>query len=698
MYDHQRILNQFMETLTQLIEDATVLTAKHVHEHRESNSFREGFEQYLSFVEHAIERYEHHLGNDITNEELQKRYEYETALLHVLTSIFSYDIEQDVVVWPVTEPDSPYRWFQLPSELSAAIEDIVTKLSKLDSPALAMSHISGQVLDETSKRYLGEFYTPPSIVEHLIDLSGLQEHELLKDYRIIDPACGGGIILTAVADRVISYAREQEYPSQSVLQSLSQNMFGADIQPVAIFITRSLLVYKCLPLLEKCDPINLSLLFPNIKLQDTLLTHDQYLSRQDDLRQHLPDNKGFHYIIGNPPFMSVKGKKLDFLTHYEDVISGHPNLYQLFLWWAVRAAIKGGVVSFLLPQTMLAGAYSRTLRDQLENHVNLTSITRITDRKGVVGNVDQQMMAVCLKINESQSAKKNDSDESAEAKVNVRITRNGNELLDAKSHKVKHSRIVQRAEGLSVSWVVSDNVFDYTICEQLEAKCSSLVKLNEIFSFGNGGYVWNQNKELLSETYEDNSLPLISAASIELYGLNFPYKGPHASHKRRFSRENERVDKVIHSQPTLLVQRTTPRTVGRRLIVGMTSDEFYSKYPRYFLENHINYIQVRIGEDKNLLYGLMGWLNSDLINFVFQLRNGNTHVSAFELGLLPVDLEIVKQLADQTKTITDAKIQERNGPIEILNKTIYDWLDLGPKHRSRIADVLNRKEKGGAYV
>ena len=682
-----------METLTQLLETATTLTAECVYKQRESDGFREGLEQYLSLVEPAIERYEHHLGNDITNEKLQERYGYETALLYVLTSIFSYEVKQDFVVWPVNESDSPYRWFQPPSELSTTIEGIVTKLSTSDSPVLAMSHVSGQVLDGNSKRYLGEFYTPLPIVKHLIDLSSLKEEELLEDYRIIDPACGGGIILTAVADRVISYAEEQETSPEPVLQSLSQNIYGFDIQPAAIYITRSLLIYRCLPLLERCDQIHLSPLFPNIKQQDALLTYEQYLARQDDLFQDLSDDRGFHYIIGNPPFMSVKGKKLDFLAHYEDVISGHPNLYQLFLWWAVRAAIKGGVVSYLLPQTMLAGAYSKKLRDQLENHVTLISITRMTDRTGVVGDVDQQMMAVCLKAVDA-----NDLVEATEANVNVRITRNGNELLDAKSHKVRHSRIVQRAEGLSVSWVVSDNVFDYTICEQLEAKCSSLVKLNEIFSFGNGGYVWNQNKELLSETYEDNSLPLISAASIEIYGFNFPYVGSHASHKRLFSRQNKRVEKVMHSQPALLVQRTTPRKVGRRLIVGMPSDKFYDDYPTYFLENHINYIKTRANDDKNLLYGLMGWLNSDLINFVFQLRNGNSHVSAFELGLLPVNLEMVKQLVDLTKTIANAEIQERNDHIESLNETIYDWLKLGPRHRSRIADVLNRKEKGGAYA
>ena len=686
-----------METLIQLLETATTLTAEYVYKQRESDGFREGLKQYLSLVEPSIERYEHHLGNDITNEKLQERYEYETALLYVLTSIFSYDVDQDFLVWPVNESDSPYRWFQPPSELSVAIKDVVAALPKSGPRSLVVSHVSGQVLDGNSKRYLGEFYTPLPIVKHLIDLSGLKERELLKGHRIIDPACGGGIILTAVADRVISYAEEREASPEPVLQRLSQNMYGFDIQPAAIYITRSLLIYRCLLLLEKCDRINLSPLFPNIKQQDALLTYDQYFSRQEDPSAHLPSDNGFHYTIGNPPFMSAKGKKLDFLAHYEGVISGHPNLYQLFLWWAVRAAIKGGVVSYLLPQTMLAGAYSKKLRDQLENHVTLTSITRMTDQIGIVGDVDQQMMAVCLKVNERQSVSISGSTEPNETKVNVRITRNGNELSKAKPQGIKRSRIVQRVGESSVSWVVSDNILDYTICERLEKQCSPLIESDE-FRCGNGGYVWNQNKELLSATYEDNSLPLISAASIEIYGFNFPYDGSHASHKRLFSRQNKRVEKVMHSQPALLVQRTTPRKVGRRLIIGMTSDKFYSEYPRYFLENHINYIKALDDENVNLLYGLMGWLNSDLINFVFQLRNGNSHVSVFELGLFPVNLEMVKQLVDLTKAIINAEPQERNGHIGTLNKTIYDWLGLDPKHLSRIADVLNRKEKGGAYV
>ena len=151
--------------------------------------------------------------------------------------------------------------------------------------------------------------------------------------------------------------------------------------------------------------------------------------------------------------------------HYEDVLYGHPNLYQLFLWWAVRAAVKGGIVSFLLPQTMLAGTYSKKLRERLDYQTNIISITRIIDRTGVVGDADQQMMAVCLQASKNPST--------SEEAVNVRITRNGDGISSAKPHSIKHSRIVQRVEELSF-WVVSDNILDYTICERLEAKLCTI--------------------------------------------------------------------------------------------------------------------------------------------------------------------------------------------------------------------------------
>lgn len=677
-----------METLIQLLENAVAASLADIRKKTESRDFREGLKYYFSILKPSIARYVHHQGNDVNDEELQTRYEYETALLHVLTSIFAHNVKQEIVTWPVNELDSPYRWYQISPNLSGVIENVVTELSRLDSPALIISQISGQILDKTSKRYLGEFYTPPSIAEHLIDLSGLHLNELFNGNRVIDPACGGGIILTAIVNKVLLYAQKQNYPSQHVLQSLSENLFGFDIQPFAISITRSLLIYSCLPLLTRYNNTTSASLFPNIKLQDALTTYNQYWS-EEGLFQFLSKEKGFHYIIGNPPFMQAKGKLLDYIEHYADVLSGHPNLYQLFLWWAIRAAIQDGIVSFLLPQSMLAGHYFRKLREQIDNETNIISLTRMIDRKGIVDNADLQMMAVCLKVSRDKSVR--------EKGINIRVTRNGANISYSKVYKANYSQIVQQVKETPVFWVVSDHAFDYEICERLESKCGILNELSKIFICGNGSYVWNQHKELLREKEEESTLPLISAASIDLYGFTFPYLGRHPSRYRLFSLVNDRIRPKIYSQPAVLIQRTTPRKVGRRLIAGIPSENFYTRYPEYFLENHVNYVKVADRSNSEILYGLLGWLNSDLINFVFQLRNGTTLVSLYELGLLPVNLKMVKQLVKATKIIMGSTGEERAKHIRALNEKIFDWLELRPKHRNRIKRVLSRKEKEVTY-
>jgi len=68
-------------------------------------------------------------------------------------------------------------------------------------------------------------------------------------------------------------------------------------------------------------------------------------------------------------------------------------------------------------------------------------------------------------------------------------------------------------------------------------------------------------------------------------------------------------------------------------------------------------------------------------------------VSLFELGLLPVNLEIMKQLAIQTKNIVNSPQTERSSQIQQLNETLFEWLGLDAKDRSRIEKVLSRKER-----
>ena len=640
-----------------------------------SYSFGEAFENYIEGLKPSLERYYPHSGHKATLDDLKMRFQYETALLHVITRILSYQAEINnelsFLPWPVFENKSCFSWYRLSDKLSIKVEHFAEELKGFSKLGLTLSQASGYIFDKTSKRHFGEFYTPLKIVEHLIDLSGFRPSDLLHGQKVADPACGGGIILTAVAEKVITYSIDNQVPSQYVLSALSQNLFGFDIQPFSIILSKTFLLNSCIPLFALDKAAGHRPIFPNIELFDPL-----------PATKHFWEENGFNFIIGNPPFVSVKKNYLDYLDSYRDILYGHPNLYQLFLWWSVKSTAPNGVVSFLLPQSMLAGLYFKNLRRQLNNRIDILCITRMIDHEGIIGGVDQQMMAVSLKVPNNAPQRSN---------VTVRIARNGNDVTHTKPKSVAQSHIVQEKNGVLL-WIVSDNNLDYAITERLEPKCVALANLKDYFYFGNGEYVWNQNKEFLLGIQENGSLPLISSASIEPFSIVFPSDGTHPSKKRSFS---AKVDKGIstHSAPIILVQRTTPRKVGRRLVAGMPSGTFAKTHPVFYLENHVNFVKAVVENDEHLLlYGLMGWLNSDLINFVFQLRNGSTQVSVFELGLLPVNIEVVRDISDQAMLISNSKSESRQKKIRELNEALFDWTGLSKKHRTRISTVLDAKK------
>ena len=106
----------------------------------------------------------------------------------------------------------------------------------------------------------------------------------------------------------------------------------------------------------------------------------------------------------------------------------------------------------------------------------------------------------------------------------------------------------------------------------------------------------------------------------------------------------------------------------------------------------MNYILSK-SKSINTLNGLSGWLNSDLINFIFQLRNGSTQVSVFELGLLPVKVSLLKTLAEFVTNIAESKDDKNKlEAFDSLNSKIYEEIGITAKHKKRIEKVLSRKE------
>jgi type I restriction-modification system DNA methylase subunit len=168
---------------------------------------------------------------------------------------------------------------------------------------------------EPEKKYqTGTFYTPPALVEFILNKKlKADKEETQYNIKILDPACGSGIFLVESFKRLIKRyenASEKKLTDYETLkQLLLANIYGIDINPYSLKVAAFGLY---LALLENLDPKTLwqSVELPcligdadlpeekqgkNLYCLDAIKTNSQIESRNYDL------------VVGNPPFgASVK--------------------------------------------------------------------------------------------------------------------------------------------------------------------------------------------------------------------------------------------------------------------------------------------------------------------------------------------------------------------------------------------------------
>jgi len=139
-----------------------------------------------------------------------------------------------------------------------------------------------------------------------------------------------------------------------------------------------------------------------------------------------------------------------------------------------------------------------------------------------------------------------------------------------------------------------------------------------------------------------------------------------------------------YQEIAFLIKRTTPKKkFGRRIVGTMLSYEFLNKHPVYFAENHVNLIK---SNNKNTLFGLAGWLNSRLANFLFSMMNGSSHLSVYELERFPMPKELIVELSSLAMKLYCGE-QSQNIQRQIDEKT-FDYFNLTQQEQARVKELI----------
>ncbi len=335
-------------------------------------------------------------------------------------------------------PDSPYEFSVLPADILGQVyEQFLGKVIRLASGHRAVVEDKPEV-----KKAGGVYYTPTYIVDYIVKntVGKLLEGKTPKivgahgraPLRILDPACGSGSFLIGAYQYLLDWHRDwyvKDGPEkhaagkQPVLfqaakddwrlttterkRILLNNIFGVDIDPQAVEVTKLSLLLKVLEG-ENAQTISQQLKFfheralpdlgNNIKCGNSLIGPDFYAQQMNllddeerlrlnafDWQAEFPEIMqagGFDAVIGNPPYLA--GREWEetlrlqrpYFKNVYSCMTDQYDIYALFIQKSIELLRPDGRFGFITPTTWLNNEHYISLREWL---VEIVSIERLGD-------------------------------------------------------------------------------------------------------------------------------------------------------------------------------------------------------------------------------------------------------------------------------------------------------------------------------
>jgi len=176
-----------------------------------------------------------------------------------------------------------------------------SRYSFVDLPIELISNIYELFLKSEDKEKKGIVYTPPILVNLMIDeIMPLDKPQ--KDFKLIDPSCGSGIFLVGAYKRLIQWWMSQHQwkkPSPKIARDIiKKSIYGVDKEEGAVHLAIfSLSLALCDTFLP--DVIWNNLQFDNLEESKNVVQKDFFDYIQDE-----NCSNDFDLVIGNPPFLS----------------------------------------------------------------------------------------------------------------------------------------------------------------------------------------------------------------------------------------------------------------------------------------------------------------------------------------------------------------------------------------------------------
>ena len=330
-------------------------------------------------------------------------------------------------------PESPYEFSVLGADILGHVyEQFLGKVIRLTEGHRAKVEEKPEV-----RKAGGVYYTPTYIVEYIVKntVGKICENKTprqISPLRVLDPACGSGSFLLGAYQYLLDYHRDwyiahaskkknvaqgfspapieiyQGYGGQWYLTTqekkriLLSNIYGVDIDPQAVEVTKLSLLLKVLEgenqdTLERQMKLFKERALPdlgsNIKCGNSLIGPDFYKGKQVnfldsedmyrinpfDWQKEFPEimkQGGFDAVIGNPPYGMVTSNIFkDYFQKQFVSTEGRFDTFEFFIERGTKLCREGGLLGFIVPSPLLTNLYTRKLRSYLLEQCAIKEIT-----------------------------------------------------------------------------------------------------------------------------------------------------------------------------------------------------------------------------------------------------------------------------------------------------------------------------------
>ncbi|MBN2381328.1 N-6 DNA methylase [bacterium] len=563
-------------------------------------------------------------------------------------------------------PESPYEFSVISADILGQVyERFLGKIIRLT----AGHHAKIEEKPEVRKAG-GVYYTPTYIVDYIVKntVGKLVEGKRpgpkggVRNLKILDPACGSGSFLIGAYQFLLDWHRDEYindgpekwskgkiprvYQSQKGEWRLTtderkriliNNIYGVDIDHQAVEVTKLSLLLKVLEGEDEQGIGKQMLLFQervlpdlsnNIKFGNSLIGPDFYdhqqmsvFDEEEIYRVNVFDwnaefsdimqDGGFHAVIGNPPYVDLKGfpeQELTYIFRSYDCANNRINLFATFMERSFSLLQKAdGYFSMIVPTAVLAQTSYTALRKKILNEATLIDLARLPNES--FGSAAGEVKVDTVIVTWSTPHKVNFQTNLIAYRGYERI--NAITPISAHVHgKLSLNSIVKDTDYV---WPVNTTDSHNAVLEKIEANGVPLVSLVE-FCLGltpYDKYKGHTEKQITDKVFhadhqkDPTFKKLLKGNDVRRYYVNWngeawisygAWLG--APREERFFTKKRILVKQIIDWSSL------------RIWAALTTEALYNT------QNAFNLLQ----NDETSLEYILGLLNSKLINFYHQKR------------------------------------------------------------------------------